>query len=771
MMPFWHASAILPRPLCLVLTLVFRTLPLRIGTQQPGVSSHAPQGALTDLPGWICFICLWCLYSFCSTFWWTLRMESEHGQHSSLRASSWLWRNILKHILLAATAQLFCFRWFTDAGISQTPPITSPTWSHHTWWCLWVPTPQGNHAILAPCTSHTGGSAAVRCWFGPATWSRPSITISIEAPRSLWPPPANGVRYRICWRRSTCRHGYGFAGLDVACLSRSTFTVSSDHDLCWQHIHAVQFHWAPDHGLFLLTGVSWTMGTAGRSGQVLLLGLYSSAVPAPTTLGHFSSLWCRWTWWISHLGRLAQSSTDAAERHQACYTRWQRLKISRAPLRQKLHCLAAVFWPAALHGALGCVFSEVHIHNLRKKAVSHTQTRRGGANSLLRLTFSAPMTADPGYYQLRTCVMDFRRICGKSTDIEQMWRFYTHRFTGRTIIYQGLSANWISSFARLVGRSKKLLFSEITTAASMTFWDCQLRPWICFLRMPGSKLAPIGFDIGPPCKIWWALTLTCNEKFKLIWLQLTWAELLLCRRVLSCRIGSTSSSTTRNNPYVHDVWRPTHRSIGWLAPCWPLCELTALRCWVGLVRFLPALCIIYWFPDLLHMPRWSSTSLLWRTQLKFLFLTQGKTFSIFFVMVLFSSANPKGIPRTWMMWLVPTPLRNGFRTGMELQMTLRSPPMSTGPQFESLCHELCGHHRLWFGRLVMLRNFYIAVSHFSQTEDEVVYLTQDDMEPLQPTPETICLAGALVVSWQFQLRWIRFSHVWRYLYFGNRSWS
>lgn len=34
--------------------------------------------------------------------------------------------------------------------------------------------------------------------------------------------------------------------------------------------------------------------------------------------------------------------------------KWTRLRLSRAPLHQKLVCLATVFWSAALHGSLGC---------------------------------------------------------------------------------------------------------------------------------------------------------------------------------------------------------------------------------------------------------------------------------------------------------------------------------------------------------------------------------------------------------------------------------
>ena len=57
--------------------------------------------------------------------------------------------------------------------------------------------------------------------------------------------------------------------------------------------------------------------------------------------------------------------------------RWQRLQFSRAPLIQKLACLPLTFWSSALHGCLGTVFSEKHIHDLRKLAVKHLRIRCG----------------------------------------------------------------------------------------------------------------------------------------------------------------------------------------------------------------------------------------------------------------------------------------------------------------------------------------------------------------------------------------------------------
>lgn len=111
--------------------------------------------------------------------------------------------------------------------------------------------------------------------------------------------------------------------------------------------------------------------------------------------------------------------------------KWVRLRISKAPLVQKLMCLPSVFWASALHGALGCVFADSHIHQLRKKAVAALGLRVGGGNPLLRLSLAQPPTADPGFYHLRHCIFDFRRICCKTPDLLTMWRHYMTCYHGR----------------------------------------------------------------------------------------------------------------------------------------------------------------------------------------------------------------------------------------------------------------------------------------------------------------------------------------------------
>ena len=118
------------------------------------------------------------------------------------------------------------------------------------------------------------------------------------------------------------------------------------------------------------------------------------------------------------------------QRGHALDRKWHRLRLSKAPLAQKLTVLPIVFWSSALHGALGVVFSDLHIHELRKTAVSNLRLRLGGSNPLLRLSLSEPMTADPGFYQLRHCLFDFRRACWKTPDLVTQWGIFMDRFDG-----------------------------------------------------------------------------------------------------------------------------------------------------------------------------------------------------------------------------------------------------------------------------------------------------------------------------------------------------
>ena len=103
-----------------------------------------------------------------------------------------------------------------------------------------------------------------------------------------------------------------------------------------------------------------------------------------------------------------------AKRGEALLERWQQLRRSKAPLSQKLRVLPIVFWAKAMHGTLSCLSSDSHVHKLRTQAIKHLGLQLAGANPFLRLSLATPATADPGFYQLRTAILDFRRLCAKS---------------------------------------------------------------------------------------------------------------------------------------------------------------------------------------------------------------------------------------------------------------------------------------------------------------------------------------------------------------------
>eukprot|EP00435_Cladocopium_sp_Y103_P062884 s241_g24.t1 len=123
------------------------------------------------------------------------------------------------------------------------------------------------------------------------------------------------------------------------------------------------------------------------------------------------------------------------QKGESLHAKWLQLRRSRAPLAQKLVALPMVFWAKALHGALSCVFAASYLTTLRTQAVKHLGVQLAGANPLLRLSLAQPPTADPGFYQLRTAIFDFRRLCRKSPDLLQFWQIFMERFEG--VIHDG----------------------------------------------------------------------------------------------------------------------------------------------------------------------------------------------------------------------------------------------------------------------------------------------------------------------------------------------
>eukprot|EP00435_Cladocopium_sp_Y103_P012470 s2398_g3.t1 len=116
---------------------------------------------------------------------------------------------------------------------------------------------------------------------------------------------------------------------------------------------------------------------------------------------------------------------------ESLFGKWQQLRRSKAPISMKIAALPIVFWAKALHGTLSCVAADHHVHKLRTQAIKSLGLQLAGSNPMLRLSLSTPMTADPGFFQLRSAVFDFRRLCSKSPDLLVYWRIYMARYDGK----------------------------------------------------------------------------------------------------------------------------------------------------------------------------------------------------------------------------------------------------------------------------------------------------------------------------------------------------
>ena len=133
-------------------------------------------------------------------------------------------------------------------------------------------------------------------------------------------------------------------------------------------------------------------------------------------------------------------SLSFTARHRNCWMRerltslaprWRRLLRSSAPLAQKLAVLPGTFWAKALHGAPACRFATKFISDLRAQACKALRLAKAGANSVLRLSLSGNMRADPGFFQLVYVISTFRRICAKMAPLVTDWHAFMALFVGQ----------------------------------------------------------------------------------------------------------------------------------------------------------------------------------------------------------------------------------------------------------------------------------------------------------------------------------------------------
>ena len=136
---------------------------------------------------------------------------------------------------------------------------------------------------------------------------------------------------------------------------------------------------------------------------------------------------------------------------------WTRLKVSRAPLAQKLLCLQTKFWASALYGAHAAGLGEQHVDKLRAQAMKALKLQKAGVNGRVRLSLSRFPTADPGFWRLRQAFLNFRRIARKEPQFLGLWKLFAHRFNGK--LFSGP-------------------FSQLFVLGSQIGWSFQ-PPWFC----------------------------------------------------------------------------------------------------------------------------------------------------------------------------------------------------------------------------------------------------------------------------------------------------
>ena len=114
---------------------------------------------------------------------------------------------------------------------------------------------------------------------------------------------------------------------------------------------------------------------------------------------------------------------------------WRKLRLSKAPIAQKIAALPAKYWSSLLHGAAGCVLSESRLSSLRATATKAIGISTAGSSSALRLVLAPDMTSDPGFFQFWHLLNDFRRLCRKLPFLIDQWEHFMANFEGK--LYPG----------------------------------------------------------------------------------------------------------------------------------------------------------------------------------------------------------------------------------------------------------------------------------------------------------------------------------------------
>ena len=224
----------------------------------------------------------------------------------------------------------------------------------------------------------------------------------------------------VDWTYHVYQSQFAPSARSLSYVDNLSSTASSLPDIARSFSAAVTFCEAMDLQLDSEKTFFWTSNSKCRP-ALALLG--APVLSEAWELGGF----------MSYQGRTRNKGL--VERCQSLAPDWQALKRSRASTHQKLGILALKFWPKALHGIAGVPLAESRLQALRTAATSAIGIRPGGASSLLRLALAPDLTADPGFYQLWTCVRDVRRMSVKLPAFLLDWKRFMGEFDGRT--FQG----------------------------------------------------------------------------------------------------------------------------------------------------------------------------------------------------------------------------------------------------------------------------------------------------------------------------------------------
>ena len=84
-----------------------------------------------------------------------------------------------------------------------------------------------------------------------------------------------------------------------------------------------------------------------------------------------------------------------------------------------------------MHGIAACRIADTYAQDLRRAATKALRLSGAGSNTMLRLSLQDDMNADPGFYQIQSTILQFRRLTHKCDDLLMMWKTWFSHFDGK----------------------------------------------------------------------------------------------------------------------------------------------------------------------------------------------------------------------------------------------------------------------------------------------------------------------------------------------------